>query len=447
MKNYRFPYSGNQRIKDETSNSDYEYDANGNIHRDALTGFYIYYNLLNLPTVIYTEGDMGLYYTYLSDGTKIKVCGYDDNEPTRYAGSLVYNDGTFESASFGGGRIVGTNNGANSEVHYFLTDHLGSTRVVAKVTLTGREDLDRKDYYPFGKAWAQPDMPTSDNRYTFSGKEKQHLRFQEIDYADFGARFYDSDGVHFLQQDPLLEKYFRIGQYNYCAGNPVKYVDPNGSEIRIYFFDDDGNSHEIVYQANMEYMGNNTFVSNVITLFNAVYNNGGAKVLDALISDNNSIISVTSEVGCGTMSFTQKGNGEGVIKAGNSISDQYNDYQKIEGAAHELFHAVQYLEGQGGSSVINEVEAYTFSIGIAQQYATNKGDYYFSTNSLGNSDNSTYEQALNNLIKNGYSQESFYNAVVNFKGQSQSNAQGLYNAIPIKRPNQNHSMLKKYYRP
>ena len=48
-------------------------------------GFYIYYNLLNLPTVIYTEGDMGLYYTYLSDGTKIEVCGYDDNEPTRYA--------------------------------------------------------------------------------------------------------------------------------------------------------------------------------------------------------------------------------------------------------------------------------------------------------------------------------------------------------------------------
>ena len=73
--------------------------------------------------MIYTEGDSGLYYTHLSDGTKIKVCGYDDNEPTRYAGSLVYNNGTFESASFGGGRIVGTNDGANSEVHYFLTDH------------------------------------------------------------------------------------------------------------------------------------------------------------------------------------------------------------------------------------------------------------------------------------------------------------------------------------
>ena len=232
MKNYRFSYSGSQRIKDETSNSDYEYDANGNIHKDALTGFYIYYNLLNLPTVIYTEGDMGLYYTYLSDGTKIEVCGYDDNEPTRYAGSLVYNDGTFESASFGGGRIVGTNNGTNSEVHYFLTDHLGSTRVVAKVTPTGREDLDRKDYYPFGKEWTQSGMPTSDNRYTFSGKEQQHLRGQVVNYADFEARFYDSDGIHFLQQDPLLEKYFRIGQYNYCAGNPIRFIDSDGRKIR-----------------------------------------------------------------------------------------------------------------------------------------------------------------------------------------------------------------------
>ena len=101
---------------------------------------------------------------------------------------------------------------------------------MAKVTPTGREDLDRKDYYPFGKEWAQPDMPTSDNRYTFSGKEKQHLRFQEIDYADFGARFYDSEGVMFLQQDPMSEKYYPIGQYNYCLGNPIRLIDPNGME-------------------------------------------------------------------------------------------------------------------------------------------------------------------------------------------------------------------------
>ena len=115
---------------------------------------------------------MGLYYAYLADGTKVAAASYAELYPVRYAGSLVYDDGSFESASFGGGRIVGTNNGANSEVHYFLTDHLGSTRVVAKVTATGRQDIDRKDYYPFGKVWSNPDMPASDNRYTFSGKEQ-----------------------------------------------------------------------------------------------------------------------------------------------------------------------------------------------------------------------------------------------------------------------------------
>ena len=197
---------------------------------DAANGLEISYNLLNLPTSLFCWGDYAEYYDYLADGTKVRHA-YQDGQERIYAGSLVYDQGVFESAAFGGGRIVGTYD--DSEAHYFLTDHLGSTRVVAKVTPTGREDLDRKDYYPFGKAWTQADMPTSDNRYTFSGKEKQHLRFQEIDYADFGARFYDADTGIFLQQDPSAEDYYHIGQHVYCAGNPVSRIDPNGCYFTI----------------------------------------------------------------------------------------------------------------------------------------------------------------------------------------------------------------------
>ena len=180
-----------------------------------------------------TYADYSNYYGYLADGTKVQHDAWDGRQHVYY-GSLVYDDGTFESASFGGGRIVGTDNG--SEVHYFLTDHLGSTRVVAKVTPTGREDLDRKDYYPFGKEWAQSDMPTSDNRYQFSGKERSNICL-ENDYSsilpvyDFGARSYYPEGVFFLQQDPLMEKYYSIGQYNYCAGNPVKFMDKDGKKL------------------------------------------------------------------------------------------------------------------------------------------------------------------------------------------------------------------------
>ena len=171
---------------------------------------------------------MGLYYAYLADGTKVAAASYAELYLVRYAGSLVYDDGSFESASFGGGRIIG------SEAHYFLTDHLGSTRVVAKVTPTGRQDLDRKDYYPFGKAWTQSGMPTSSNRYTFSGKERNDITIDDgvtTPLHDFGARFYEPDGVTWMQQDPLMHKYYPIGQYAYCAGNPVKYIDQDGKFI------------------------------------------------------------------------------------------------------------------------------------------------------------------------------------------------------------------------
>ena len=229
---FEFSYIGNQRDEELGEGRSYIYDANGNMTQDGTNYFLVSYNFLNLPSWMDTYADYTNIYDYLVDGTKIRHEAWDGRNHA-YRGSLVYNNGQFESASFGGGRIVGTNNGLDSEVHYFLTDHLGSTRVVAKVTPTGRADLDRRDYYPFGKEWRQPDMPASDNRYMFSGKERSDICL-ENDYSsilpiyDFGARNYYPEGVFFLQQDPLMHKNYPIGQYVYCAGNPVKYIDPNG---------------------------------------------------------------------------------------------------------------------------------------------------------------------------------------------------------------------------
>ena len=227
---FEFSYIGNLRDQELGEGRSYQYDANGNMTQDGTNYFVISYNFLNLPTYMDTYADYSNYYGYLADGTKVQHDAWDGRNHA-YRGSLVYNNGQFESASFGSGRIVGTDNG--SEVHYFLTDHLGSTRVVAKVTPTGREDLDRKDYYPFGKEWRQPDMPASDNRYMFSGKERSDICL-ENDYSsilpiyDFGARSYYPEGVFFLQQDPLMERNYSCSAYIYCLGNPVLFFDPNG---------------------------------------------------------------------------------------------------------------------------------------------------------------------------------------------------------------------------
>ena len=230
-RSFNFSYIGNQRNKETNGNTTYSYDANGNITTEGVNGLQISYNFLNLPTQIFCWGDYPDYYAYLADGTKI-LHEYSDGKQDRYIGSLVYEYESAPTMAFGGGRIIGTGDG--SEVHYFLTDHLGSTRVVAKVTPTGRIDLDRKDYYPFGKAWTQSGMPASGNKYTFSGKERNDITIDDgvtTPLHDFGARFYDPDGVTWMQQDPLMHKYYPIGQYVYCAGNPVNRIDPDGKIV------------------------------------------------------------------------------------------------------------------------------------------------------------------------------------------------------------------------
>ena len=48
---------------------------------------------------------------------------------------------------------------------------------------------------------------------------------------DFGARLYDVAGVPMWTSiDPLCEKYYSMSPYNYCGGNPVNAIDPNGCD-------------------------------------------------------------------------------------------------------------------------------------------------------------------------------------------------------------------------
>jgi RHS repeat-associated protein len=91
----------------------------------------------------------------------------------------------------------------------------------------------RKDFYPFGKEHENPDLITSTNRYTFSGKEKQTIK--DLGWLDFSARMLrsETDPTGWLSIDPLCEKYYSISPYVYCNNNPLRYVDPDG----MYYYD------------------------------------------------------------------------------------------------------------------------------------------------------------------------------------------------------------------
>ena len=213
--------------------SRYAHDRNGNLTYDMELETNFAYNNLNLLEKAMRNDTIVAKYSYLADGTKLTGmngdgCGFS------YRGSFTYRtdessqpDRVFESTPFGGGRIVGTVDD-ETEVRYFLTDHLGSVRAVVN---SGCEVLERNDYYPFGKRWVTPSMPVSDNRDRFNGKEDQS--FAGLPFSDYGARMYDYERGRWLTQDRFAEKYYSIGQYNYCAGNPVNYIDIKGDSLMI----------------------------------------------------------------------------------------------------------------------------------------------------------------------------------------------------------------------
>ena len=188
----------------------------------------ITYNFLNLPKEIKKSGTVVSKYTYLSDGSKVSSCNAGGNG-YMYFGTARFtldnNVPTFESIPFSSGRIVKTTNGY--EPQYYLTDHLGSTRMI--VNKDGQTVEATFDYTPFGVQITGASLPTNSTEYRFSGKELQNISDYEI--YDFGARQYFPKYAIWSSVDPLSEKYYPITPYAYCVNNPIKFIDPDGNKL------------------------------------------------------------------------------------------------------------------------------------------------------------------------------------------------------------------------
>ena len=253
------------------------YDANGNRTTETASGISsITYNTLNLPESV-TVDTLTVHYLYSAAGTKLKESSTD------YSGNLIYKNGTLHKILTGGGYIETSDSLVallSSPVYrFFLTDHLGSVRVVADAQ--GRV-LQQNNQLPYGEDYApvyaaghsmtsgggnippgeeigeEPlggvgtvglnvlgdpieddgeelgNIPTlepstlyrSFNPYRFCGKEQM----TSSGFYGFGARWYSPKTGRWTTQDPLSEKYYSISPYAYCAGNPVNIVDPDGAD-------------------------------------------------------------------------------------------------------------------------------------------------------------------------------------------------------------------------
>ena len=240
---------------------EYTYDRNGNMTSDLNRRISsVSYNRQNRPARIKHSGGTETF-TYLPDGTKRgrTVLGKDRFlSRTEYRGNLVCADDTLKYILFDGGLIAMDR--AEPEYLFFLRDHLGSTRVVAR---SNGKAVQVNHYYPYGMAYASGRMSGNAEAHPVTGEggnvidgdleigggtggmelarpgASQPYRFlgnelytsNSLGLYDFSARMYDPALGRFLSVDPMAEGYRHLSPYAYCAGNPVVYVDKDGQVI------------------------------------------------------------------------------------------------------------------------------------------------------------------------------------------------------------------------
>ena len=91
--------------------------------------------------------------------------------------------------------------------------------------------LEINNYYPFGminNGITDPGFSDPLNNYKYNGKELQ--KELNLEWLDYGARFYDPQIGRWHSVDPLSEKARRWSPYTYCEDNPIRFIDPDGME-------------------------------------------------------------------------------------------------------------------------------------------------------------------------------------------------------------------------
>jgi RHS repeat-associated protein len=117
----------------------------------------------------------------------------------------------------------------NGSFYWLHLDHLGSGR---KMTDTSGTMVYRAEFDPYGKLLYEWSSPTNLNTKKFTGYERDGAT--NLDYAQ--ARMYGSEWGRFLSPDPggvktaRLDSPKTLNRYAYTAGNPVNFIDPNGTD-------------------------------------------------------------------------------------------------------------------------------------------------------------------------------------------------------------------------
>ena len=419
----------------KSKGSAYKFNANGSLVADKSRGIaYITYDLGNNPQQIYFTNGSVTKYIYSASGQKLRVVHYTakpnisrtwgvkpveltasqilqaDSTDYMLGGSLTLKNGKIDRYLFDGGYAQATVASATTDnfaFYYYNQDHLGNIREV--VDASGNI-LQVTNYYPFGTPYfdASSTKNADMQPYKYNGKELD--RMHGLDTYDYGARQYDPILARWDRIDPLCEKYYGVSPYVYCRNSPVKHVDPDGREIWIYYVDENGITQSFQYSAGMTCPVDNSIAQTMVSNLNVMYSNqDGATVLDAIIGKQ-------TKYGI-RQTNTHSEDGEGYFDPSTNIVSM-NDANNTMTFAEELFHMYQRVNGQGGATDVNEVEAKLFSSKMNYEINSwNNGSYI---KNFAGQPESSYTEKMNLLFWSGYNEIDYESAVNNFFSGSYS---------------------------
>ncbi|MBU0962686.1 MAG: hypothetical protein KKD48_02160 [Nanoarchaeota archaeon] len=208
---------------------DLEYDTNGNLIQGK--DKYFEYNTFNQLFKVRENNENGNIleeYYYDQDGNRILKIEYESGQVKQeiyYINEnyiqIVNSTGTFSEVYYYDDSGLIAENGTDSKLKAYHSDHLGSTNLVTNES----GSIVEEDYYePYGS-----ELQDSNSRYTYTGKEKDATGLMY-----YGARNYNPEQGQFIEPDKILAQVYdpqQLNRYAYARNNPYKYIDKEGKAI------------------------------------------------------------------------------------------------------------------------------------------------------------------------------------------------------------------------
>ena len=248
----------------------------------------------------------------------------------------------------------------------------------AVVNVDADSVIQRTMYYASGVPMAAS-IGRDQQPYLYNGKE--FVEAHGLNEYDSQARHYYATIMRTTTMDPLAEKYYHISPYAWCGNNPVKYIDPDGREIKW-----ESKKEEKVYRRYKKIVNSRErrAAKNVASINKKLQKNPQNRAtLLAKLAKAEQELGIYQQIQCelatmegpGTIFIIRTSTVEwGSTTQNPETKDVYinitgDDNQAIMSIAHELCHGYQYLDGrldfsedgEGGGNLYDqtdEIEAY-----------------------------------------------------------------------------------------